>query len=807
VLLWVLFAALSYVAIDALRIRKGQLRNILWYPPLWSAVPLGWGFAVLSEQLPHGIRPRLVAPDWNYLHAVTFALSALGIAILLRWVLERRPPGQTEPAVVSNEAAVSWESVSAWISSGERPITRREQDLFHHQPIAKKIAQAVGTEGRPLALLGKFGAGKTSIINLARTELERSAPTVIVATVDVWAVPNPDDIPRLALRRMVAALEDHIDTLDLRTLPLTYQRIVAAEPTGARLFRLLGFDGATDSLEAIGRLSPLLEVLDARLVLIVQDVERTGKRFDARHLDRFLWALREVKRASFILAVDPRNVQSDFSKLCDTIEAIPNLDVRQVAEILGVAYGYWTTEFHDIDPHRDRPKGGALGLDKGSQEGLVAYLSTVGGDGRLAAMAALLGTPRSLKHVLRRVDHIWNQLHGEVELDDVIVLSVLRHSAAPAYDFLVRNIDALHHTPSDMMPRTKTVKGDWDTCRKTLPTPTAVTNLVEALGIKQLSQDHPPSGLLSPQGIHASEPTDYFRRILSEEIGGADLRDQTVLSDVERWQSERDGTLVTRLLAAVEGSARYALVWEHFSFRQPEAELMALTETVVARVLERDGAAADGEHPAIVSLWRACNTRLPKGQVTNWIQDLILSAVPTSLNLVNDLYYYWTGDYGVVVDAERPTIREAVVQAVRRTVRTGRALTSILSSGHPYSVMRLITQTGVETGVSAYAAWQDYLPQVLIDGAKQDPEAVVPELANLAGDEQSGHRAVGPQYPPVFLRRYKIDRGRTLALFRERLDGALVLLADYDGENPYAVRARKDAALWLKERGASAGGK
>ena len=142
-----------------------------------------------------------------------------------------------------------------------------------------------------------------------------------------------------------------------------------------------------------------------------------------------------------------------------------------------------------------------------------------------------------------------------------------------------------------------------------------------------------------------------------------------------------------------------------------------------------------------------------------------------------------------------------MVKKVREVVRTGCDLARVLTPQHPYSIILLITQAGVETDISAYRAWQDYLPSILIDGARQEPEIVVLELANLAGDEQSGHRAVGPQYPPVFLRRYKIDRERMTVLFGERIEEVLLLLAEYDGTNPYASRAKDDASAWLAERG------
>ena len=803
---WILIVILCYVAIDVLRIRWSQIGTARRYPPLWLTVPFGGVVAMATDGLPPDFPLQSAGVAWQYVAATAFTLAAVGTAVLLRWLLRGDVPEPAAPAASKNADDVSWQEIEQWIASGEEPIIGSEQDLFQHHAVAHRVAHAIGDNGRSVALLGRFGTGKTGVINLACGELSRLPSTVIVANVDVWAVPRPEDIPRLALNQVIAALDDHIDTIELRTLPLTYQRLVAAEPTG-RLSRVLELEAPADSVRALRRLSPLLEVLDARLVLIIQDVERTGKEFDTRHLDRFLWALREVERASFILAIDPEHARSDYFKLCDTIELIPHLDVRQVARILRAAYAHWTTEFPDIDPHKGRQEGGKLGLGKAAHDGLPGYLSVVGKNTPVAAMVALLETPRSLKHVLQRVDYTWERLHGEVELDDVLVLATLRHSAAPAFTFLTQNIEALRHEPVDIMPRTKTVKSEWDTIRGALPNPAAVKDLVELLGIRQLREAPFLSGTDSPQGVGVAEPTDYFGRILSEEIDGDELRDQTVLRDVERWQSERDATLVTRLVAAAEGRARYALVWEHFSSRQSEADLMAITEAVVASVLERDGASADGKHPALISLWRGCNRRFPNDRHAGWIRNLILSAVPTSLNLVNDLYSWWTGEHGIVTVSERTRIRADVVKKIREVVRTGCDLARVLTPQHPYSIILLITQAGVETDISAYRAWQDYLPSILIDGAKQEPQIVVPELANLAGDEQSGHRAVGPQYPPVFLRRYKVDRERMAALFGERLDEALALLAEYDGNNPYAARATGDAALWLKERRVQEGGK
>lgn len=193
-------------------------------------------------------------------------------------------------------------------------------------------------------------------------------------------------------------------------------------------------------------------------------------------------------------------------------------------------------------------------------------------------------------------------------------------------------------------------------------------------------------------------------------------------------------------------------------------------------------------------------TGLRRNEHVDWLRALILDAIPLSLHLANGLFYYWTGNYGIVDDAPRSEIRRSIVEAVRATVRTGDDLARVLTSEHPYLIGRLITQTGADPGAAAFEAWRDYFPAVLIDGAKKYPEALVPELANLAGDEQSGIVAASGEYPPRFINRYGIDRARMTALFGDHLDEALAQLANYAGDNAYAIRAKDAARTWFDER-------
>ena len=796
---WIVAAILFYIAIVLLHVRVGQWRSALRYPPLWLAVPLACVLLATSRKILPGFTSPLLPSGLHPVYPLAFIPIALGVAILLRLLLRGGIDKQLRPNPVKHIGKISRQDVATWISSGERPIRVNDRDLFGRELIANRIAHTVGADGRPLALVGRFGTGKTSIVNLARFELEQLPHTVIVASFDAGSVPNPEDVPRLALNRIIAALDPYIDTIELRTLPTTYQRLVAAEPTG-RVARILGRDTSADSIEIVERLTPLLEVLNARLVLVVENLERAGQTFDSRHLARLLWALRQVERASFILALDPDHSDIDVWKICDAVERVPDVVVDQVRTILSAAYEQWLATFSYIDPAQNRETGGKLRLAQTLDARMADDVLRSAGDTPLDAIASLLQTPRALKHFLRRVDRVWANLYGEAELDDIFIISALRHGAEPAFEFLNGAIDVARQQPNDLIPRSKSVREEWDQLIGGMSNGPAVQNLVDLLGIRQLTRSAAIDAASSPQGVHLDHPTDYFSRITSEALASEEPRDQTVLDNIRRWQTNRDESLVHPLVAASEGSGQYALVWEHFSGRHSESELIALTEQVVAAVLKRDGPSAKGDHIAIIALWRRCGKRLMKDKFTQWLQKLMVNAVPVSLNFVNQLYYYWTGKYGIVTDKQKHIVRQVIVQAVLERIRTGEDLVRILATDHPFAVRQLINPTGTETSVEAYSSWSGQLPSVLIDGAINDPDIIIAQLANLAGTAASGHMYVGTVERPVFVNPYEIDRDNMTALLAERVDEALALLAEYAGDNAYALRARDAAQSWLKER-------
>ena len=801
---------LFYLVLEPIRVRSGQWSTFAWYPPIWASPVLACVFAAWTDRLPVDIRPHTMSLHWQQPDIILPIIGTFLLAMFVRQVQRASPPNwTTEPCRTTVDTSGdpqppstwSWGQIHDWISANERPITTDGQDLFGRAPVATRIAEAL-REGRSVALLGAFGTGKSSILNLVLAKLRQCSTRTtrtIVARLDVWAVPRPEDAPRVALDQVIDALDHHVDTLGLRGLPITYQRLVAALPV-RNISRVLGLQTQGDSLAELQRLAPVLEVLNARLVLIVEDVERTTREFDTRHLQRCLWALRGIRRVSFVLACDPDNGPSiDFSKLCDVIELLRPMEYEHVGSILVTAIDHWRRAYPDIDP-RPAPHRTTLRLENySSASSALEYLRRLAPDTPLDQLVRLLQTPRRLRQVLRRVDLVWRRLHGEADLDQIVILTALREASAAVYAFLFTHIDAARHKPEGRFMPAAALTERWDRLTESLSNGLAARQLVNLLGIEQLSEGSHQGVGPSPQGVHLTHPVDYFRRIAAERLDPEELRDQTVLDDIDTWRQNRGGALVERLLSADEEADQYPRVWLHFSERHVTDELTELATLLVERVLGRDGREAEAEHPALAALSHTCGRRLQPDQESEWLRTRIVGAVPVALGFATELYRDWTGENGIVTPGVRQEIRDALVEAVQETLRGGADVALLLNPWDPWSVDRFVLCVAEGGSGVALETWREHLAPALVRAARTHPEILLPELANLLGDRESSRRVAGSG-PTEFVGRYAIERDRAEAVLGDSLDLVLELIAEYEGGSVYVVRAREAASVWLQER-------
>ena len=796
---WILIGACLYLSSEPIRINRHQIRGYIRYPPIWFSVVFGLFLTGAREQwLPNsGIHhfTDVTNPVGSFPIGWVAALIAIG-AVCIRWMQSPSGNNNTTNQNIIQDDNITPDSVQTWIESGERPRESDEPDFFAHRPLVKRIANKLESNVPTVGLLGSVGSGKSSILNAVQAELNGMERRIIVAKIDVWPVDSPEDVPSLALNQIINALDQLVDTIELRGLAQSYKRLATAEPSGW-ISRILRVDTSRDSLEVLKRLLPILDVFDVRLVLMVEDVERAGKDFDNRHLMRFLWAFRQLRRCGFVLAIDP-SANVDMTKLCDTIERVPMVKVEQAARIFLSAYQSWISAHSDIEPRPNREGADRFKFRTTDPDRLYYELGEYGWESEPSDLLDLLQIPRAFKHVMCRVDQVWNKLHGEAELDEILIICALRYGAPDAYEFLLRHIDIARMDPGTWKPDIEALdkfKDEWKKFVESIPNGRSVQALVDLLEIKALhSGDHVPL-VRSPQGVHMRDPVDYFSRIVAEELAPTELRDQDVLQDIRRWEIDQEDSLINRLVPENAVDDHYLRVWSNLAVQLGEQDIIDLTMAVVERALSIYGPSIELAHPALVTILEKSRL-LSDPEYTNLFTWMTRISISHSLSFVNQLVAYHADNFGGG-DHTVKELRTSAADSARKKIRTEHDLVRVVSGGSPSAILEFVTLTINDPDI--IEEWRVDLAHLILSGVQIDPETMMPQLVNLAVD----HHAVSKEGSSELSQpsnRYDVDRQRMTWLFQGQLDEALTVLAEYEGNDLHAIRVRDSARRWQAEK-------
>ncbi len=773
----------------------------LHYPPVWFAVILSLGLVLIVEAT--GLSPltnpvRLPLDPPTSALAILFAATALWprATVIADRTREPAPLSEVHPSV----RLLEW-------AERETPAGPGQPDFFGHHETARRLARHLREADQTIALLGPFGCGKTTVVNWLRSELSTD-PRFWICHVNAWGLEDSRAAPSYVLAQILDTLDQRVDCQSLRGLPAAYLRVLSVDPSGfaQRLAPLLAQpDTPLDSFEAI---ATILKAAEARLILVIEDIDRAGPDFHPEHVLRLLWTLRQVQGVTFVLAFDPAATKIDYAKLCDHVELLPRMDNESIAaplrELIDYCRSTPTGTEPIIDPPGERKWPEALEIAEAKSR-LEEYARHEFGTPTANGLSLLLATPRTLKHLIRRTRKVWDNLRGEIDLADVILLAVLRECVPQAFQFLVTNMDAIRRGEPGALPgavgdeRKKALRTRWHVARGDGPTGDAVQALVDALGFPQLTEGARKVPL---QGVAAKGPTDYFRRFLAESLAAGELRDQVVLKDMRAYAQGEKGTMLQSLLSATEDENRYVAVWRHFAEAVPDDRLLLLAEELAKSLLVAHGSVAPPRHPALIAAWQQCSRRLGRHPAhVDWLIGVCQAAAPVSLRFLDDLYYFWASvRYGVVDEDGRRRVREAIAADVQARYSSAATLESALDPSWPWAIRALVSPEDAEEPVSSMveaSQWR-WLARPMMDGLARNPTVFLPEVANLVTDSQHQLRVFGQE-----LRQddtYTLNRVRVEGLFGELLDSFLAQLAMAKAADGRVGAAGQQAEEWLAAR-------
>lgn len=718
------------------------LRHFFAYPPVWISGVLGAAALPLALANVAALRDALhlnadFAPPLFSVGLLSITgLPFVALMVYGAWPEEARQRRRRDEAVSLESLHASWERLKVWLLTDDA-VQAPCDDAFGHLHIARRIAKRFEAPELPSQIvIGSLGSGKTSLGNLVRNELRSGFHLVPVA---LWPYETPSAAVEGVLRTLLHAVGREVNVVAARGLPTEYTSAMGASGGLAAVLSKLGGTPASP-YDTLSKIDEIATTLNHRFVLWIEDLERFAK-ISGKHestedahrlapLRALLFGLSERNSISVVVATTDLRFDFDVKKIARYVEVLPLLESTDVARVLGkfreecLAY-----PFIDSAPTKARER---LGDFTSPDAQMVRTLMGGSRDTVTDAAESLCRTPRSLKQALRRTLEAWEQLTGEIDFDDLLLMNLLREAAPRAFSLVHEHRDNLEVAFQEGADKA------FAEFEMTLVNLGIEPELVPAVTTIIKWVFRPERGEEKPQGLKIRR---YWERFLSEPELESQDRDQPVLRVLNSDDDEA-------LLDLLEGPQS-----DHVErFKLSNARLLRLMVPLVRRRNVEDPKTwprGTGAPPGLLSLLRMLDRRGrydgPSAREISVQLHQCFDAGIGNLYLVERLSYWFlsaTGNDGLLYvpdDKDGTALRTSAQEQlwsllVNTYAGKPEALVHALHGAQPSVLYRIIwgalrIEQGKASGVP-FANWKDLAPTVLA-ACPLEPTLILPQVAAL----------------------------------------------------------------------------
>lgn len=596
---------------------------------------------------------------------VTSSFQCLCDTIAQRVGSEATTPSAAPPIGLSAIAG-DYARLVEWARTDDVPDAKTFLALGHEH-IATRIAARLREASPPtIAVVGDIGSGKSTI--RARVEYElRDRPDRVLCSLSLWQYENERAAIRAIIDELLDGLRKHTSTLSIAGIPRHYIEAIS-HGIGPLAFLSALISHSKSPKETLAEISRVAGAICVHLVVWVEDLERFGGLSSIDSSDHAtddklslirssLYLLDTMPNISVLVSDSTLRSRFDQSKIARFVERTPRLepdDITRIVESFRERHLFaGHAAFIDPKPVRERERFLPRKEPAWGRLPVGYHLNHIAQAGQ--CFGYLITTPRQLKGFIRLVDQNWATLKGEIDFDDLLVLSVLRLTRPRIYAFIDEHIDTLRLAPrkaselrgtSDGQPKHPVIERLHDilNLEESHTVRLAIEALLRHLFMDLLDgkdpQDHERDS--RPQSVMAFGQVDYYRRMQSGSADDDFPTDQSVLRSIQSWRAGEQCDLVNLLTNPVSVGRI-----EHFVKMFEKEDLPRLI---------RESARAQSAYPydddstrdtptGLVEVWRMCHRLHPdRAQLKDVLLEIIDVYLETNLPLAFDYLYYYVSD-------------------------------------------------------------------------------------------------------------------------------------------------------------------
>jgi len=440
------------------------------------------------------------------------------------------------------------------------------------------------------------------------------------------------------------------------------------------------------------------------------------------------------------------------------------------------------------------------------------YLSILSSE-PIRKLCEVIKTPRLLKTILRRTLNLWEALHGEIDLDDLLVANAIRFAAPEAFDFLLENFREIRALATkdlgqDSNKRKEHLRDKWKRHIDKVDWDVATVEGLIGFLFPSWKSETIPATREVPQGVSVAEPSDYWIRFIVGELAKNEVRDQEILRALRGWKQNESGNHFRgmSLPLALGRHTDFSPKFEQFApGLLGGKELRKLASSLFEILLREHGVKANHDSsPGFIHLWR-CAIRAPieSTEHTDWIRNEVFICLPKSFQLANELYYWWrTNNESEIKGVGRNYVelRNSIIEEARTFYQGNpKRFVSVLDRTYLYASRHFAMHfSEADQGGSGFEAeeWV-WFGHLLVEAGLLNPDVIVSQIASLVFDQKM---TLGNSL-------YDFNQQRARALFRDDFKKMVEVLsveidtAEFSEEQRQFLTFARETARSLLESG------
>lgn len=325
--------------------------------------------------------------------------------------------------------------------NSDLPVSKREEDVFQRYPFAYRIASVIKkhdkTDSIVIGVYGKWGEGKTSVLNFIKEELKLD-PNIVVVNFNPWLFRDEDQL----LKSFFSVLAKGINvSIESKKEKLGKRLLDYADAIGAA-GSLVGLSGAKGLLQYFGKkysnifiegykekVNQGLEESGKRVVVVMDDIDRLSNS-EVQAIFRIVKLVADFKNTVYLLSFDDELVasalDSHYSKGgYDYLEKIIQLPLTLPKAQLSVVRNYTLTYVLKVFQTQK------IKLDESEKERFTSALDQF--------LLSFITTPRVAVRYANSISFTLPMVRGEVNVVDLILIEGLKVIFPKLYNFIKNN--------------------------------------------------------------------------------------------------------------------------------------------------------------------------------------------------------------------------------------------------------------------------------------------------------------------------------------------------------------------------------